>query len=73
MRVVVVHVVPRVEAAAVVAVLTVVVIVAVLDGPPRFWRDARAFLLSWTRRRGLRTLSHLTLRRSFHAVGCHVT
>ena len=45
-RVVVVHVAPRVEAAAVVAVLTfivVVCVVVVIDGPPRFGRDACAF------------------------------
>ena len=34
--------------------------------PQRLGRDARAFLLFWTRRRRLQTLSHLTLRRSFH-------
>ena len=48
-RVVVVHVAPRVEAAAVVAVLTVFVVVPVVvvnAGPPRFWRDARAFCCS---------------------------
>ena len=45
-RVVVVHVAPWVEAAAVVAVLAVTVVVPVvviIDGPPRFGRDARAF------------------------------
>ena len=52
-RVVVVHVAPRVEAAAVVAVLAVIVVVhiAVVDEPPRFWRDARAFC-SWDQKAG---------------------
>ena len=47
-RVVVVHVAPWVDAAAVVAVLSVIVVVPVLvfDGPPRFGRDARAFCCS---------------------------
>ena len=50
---VVVHVAPKVEAAAVVAAHTaivdvpvVVVVVVVIDGPPRFWRGARAFCCS---------------------------
>ena len=40
-----VHVAPGVEAAAVVAVFTVIVVVpvVVVDGPPRFGHDARAF------------------------------
>ena len=45
-RVVVVHVAPSVEAAAVFAVLTAIVVVPVVivtDGPTRFGRDARAF------------------------------
>ena len=47
-RVVVVHVALRVEAAAVYAVLTVIVLafVVVIHGPPRFGRDARAFCCS---------------------------
>ena len=52
-RVVVVHVAPRVETAAVGAVLTVIVVVplvVVIDGPPRFWRDARALCGFRTRR-----------------------
>ena len=68
-----VHVAPGVEAAAIAAFLTVIVVVpvVVIDGPPRFGRDARAFLLFRTRRRGVRTLSHLPLRRSCHAVRGH--
>ena len=44
-RVCVVHVAPTVEAAAVVAVFLVIVgvLLDVIDGPPRFGRDARAF------------------------------
>ena len=42
---VVVHVAPGVEAASVVTVITVIFVVpvVVIDGPPWFWRDARAF------------------------------
>ena len=49
-RVVVVHFAPWVEAAVVVAVLTVIVhvpvVVVAFDGPPRFWRDACPFSCS---------------------------
>ena len=48
-RVMVVHVAPRGEAAAFVAVFSVIVIVpvvVVIGRPPRFWRDARAFCRS---------------------------
>ena len=48
--------------------VVVVVPVVVTDVPPRFWRDARAFCCSRPESGGVRTLSHLTLRRSFHAV-----
>ena len=70
-RVVVIHVAPWVEPAAVHGVLTVVVVVpsvVAIDGPPRFGRDARAFCCSGPESGDCAPPSHLTLRRISHAV-----
>ena len=69
-RVVVVHVAPRVDAAAVFAVLAVVVVVrvvVVIDGS-RVLGVTRVRFVVLDQKVGLRTLSHLTLRRIFHFV-----
>ena len=63
-RVVVVDVHPRVAAFD---ILTVIVVVVVIDGPPRFGRDARASAVLTTKWK-LRTMSQLTLRRIIHAI-----